>query len=380
MPGLRILSLFYLAYCSISFAIHSFEECNNTGPSNVMLQTCANHSTIAKCFNPENITHAKYCEINAYIRCSRLNITCMPNDFELDTTIHTTTRYAAVCGLDLSHNLIEAIPDNAFNDTTNLTFSNLLQLYLNENRLRWLSSKAFEGLINLQYLNLTGNCLEWKSSFQHGVFNPLISIQIINLKRNRFENFTDLDIELQNLTSLTMLYINPYNVTGNLTFGPGFRNLKNLTRISLAGIRNNDCSVNHIPEGIFKNTLNVKELSLRECNIIDVHEKAFLPLIKTLEELDMSYNRQLNFTGLNIALEGLKFSSVLKTLRATKIYSELGLGIEFQAEYLKIIKTLQNIETLNIDLNKIEVMNDTVFYPESQWPPSLRNLTIAGNR
>ncbi|KAH3888419.1 toll-like receptor 4 [Dreissena polymorpha] len=380
MPGAHILFLFNLAYCGVSFAIHSFEECNTTGPRNGTLSTCGKNTTIAKCFYDLNITHAYNYEINAYIRCSRLNLSCIPDKYEFYTTINTTTLNGKACGLDLSHNLFEALPNNAFHDTTNLTFSNLLNLHLNENRLRFLSSNAFNGLIHLEYLNLTGNCLEWKSSFQYGVFNALKSIQVINLKRNRFNNFTDLDIELQNLTSLTMLYINPSNITGNLTFGPGFLNLKNLTIISLAGFRNNDCSVNQIPEGIFENTVNVKNISLRECNIIDVHVKAFFPLKATLEELDMSYNRQLNFTGLNKALEGLKFSSVLKTLRATKIYSELGLGIEFQADYLKTIKTLQNIETLNIDLNKIEVMNDAVFYPESQWPPSLRNLTLAGNR
>ncbi|KAH3893095.1 toll-like receptor 4 [Dreissena polymorpha] len=373
-----ILTYLVYTYLRVAFANDIFEKCNSTRPFNSTIGTCLRQSTVAQCLNDNYTTYEddKRCQNNGYIKCSNLGLPCIPDKYILERFFLDEK----ACGLDLSQNLIDALPDYAFKDTSNLSFVYISGLYLNENRLRWISSHTFDGLSHLKYLNLTENCLEWKDSFQTGMFMPLEAIEVINFKRNKFFDFIELDNEFHYMTNLSKLYINPYNATGNFTLGPGFRKLTKLTRINFAGISPNDCSVNTITQSVFENTLNVLELSLRECNIIDIDEQALLPLNNTVAELDLSYNRKLSFTGMNKALKGLRYSQALKTLRANMIYSNLELGIEFKEEHLENIKTLQNIETLNIDLNKIEIFNKKVFEPESQWPTSLRELTLAGNR
>jgi Leucine-rich repeat (LRR) protein len=123
---------------------------------------------------------------------------------------------------------------------------------------------------------------------------------------------------------------------------------------------------------------NVKYIWLSSCHIETIDANAFSHF-QGLELLDISYNEKLNFKGMNNALYGLRDNSTLRVLNVNRIHTLWETGIELKSEHMEHLKTLKGLETLHMDLNKIEVFEDKILN-ESMLPRTLRFFTLSGNR
>ncbi|XP_052819340.1 toll-like receptor 4 [Mya arenaria] len=284
-----------------------------------------------------------------------------------------------LCVLDLSDNTITAVENKTFFQAKNLNSTEILYLNLNKNDLCYLEGEAFVGLSNLKFLNLSLNRLVWKDSFAPGVFAPLISLKNINLKCNYFNTFKGLDMELNLMKSLEGLLITPRIHENRYSFGKGFRKL-NLTSLDLSSTPECGCKLKEIDNQTFRNLLHIRTLYVRGCFIYNITEDALKPLHNTLQVLDVSGNTNLTFKGMNKALNGLVNSTTLKELYVNRIHVRHNLGIEIKPDNFRSLNKLQSLEKLFMDLNKIEVFDEDIFYPNPMFPQSLTLLTLAGNR
>lgn len=306
------------------------------------------------------------------MRCNNTDLQTVPTRYPSRTAKLTPP----LCLLDLSQNNISKVGNVSFVNKTNINASDVVWLYLHNNHLTYIEARAFEGLVNLWYLNLSHNSLEWKGGFATGVFRPLLSLKFLNLKANPFRSFYKLDEELVFLKNMTSLLINM--IGQNMTFGPYFQNLTNLKNLSLSGMESGTCVLQTLGNNSFINLGQIKTLFISGCEVKTIDPIAFEPL-KQLENLDLSYNEKLKFKGMNTALFGLRNSSTLKQLRVNRIHRLFELGNSLKVEHLENFRTLRSIEILHMDLNKIEVFDKDIFL-QSYLPLSLRTVTFSGNR
>lgn len=277
--------------------------------------------------------------------------------------------------LDLGHNNLTRLENSSFLHKTNLNATDLMWLRLDFNSISFIETNALSNLTSLVYLNLSSNPLLWPASYSPGLFKPLISLDTLNLNGIRFDNFTNLGNELKVLKMLTNLFIDAQE---KCVFGPGFKEMPRLTNVSLSSPLNQACRLPVITRDTFQYIPQVKMIWISSCNVKNITEDAFASF-KGLELLDISYNEDLNFTGMNTALAGLRYSSSLRLLNVNHINTFLEAGITLKAKFLENLRTLDSLETLHMDLNKIEVLESSVLL-KRYFPYSLRNLTLAGNR
>lgn len=314
------------------------------------------------------------CGFHGYaMRCNNTGLTTTPDRYP---KVSSTFR-PPLCLLDLSYNNITELQNQSFSKATNLNPSQLIVLYLNFNKLTFVAKDAFEELRNLMYLNLSGNMLDVKS-FENGAFKPLHSLVIIDMKVNKFNTFEGLDKEFVHLQNLSVLLINP--LSKNCVFGAGFRNLSLLEYLDLSGPIEGSCQINTVNSDMLVYVAQVKRLYMSNCNISDIHELALLPLKKSLMVLNISYNEQLEFEGMNNALYGLRGSRQLRVLNVNRIHTVYEYGIMLQLKDIQNLKTLRKLTVLQMDLNKIEVFDERIFKPKLEMPSSLLEITLAGNR
>lgn len=325
------------------------------------------NKTICKSLS-ENQTVEMYenCSKNdIYLNCSGAGLLSVPEKYNQSN----------ICHLDLTVNRLTALSNFSFSDH-GLNASSVRVLYLANNIISHVAVNAFINLTNLLCLDLIGNQLEVKS-FEHGVFKPLVNLEELNLKENLFNTVDGLDNELVFLKKLITLFINPRN--RDFKFGLGMRNLTYLRYISLSGNDNGSCEFEVVGNDTFTNIPQIKNLYMHTCNISVIEANALSPL-KNLTWLDISYNEELTFRGMNKALYGLRNSSTLETLNVKRIHTLYGLGIMLNIEDIENLRTLKNLKWLFADLNKIEVFNESIFEPKFLLPETLQEFTLAGNR
>ena len=305
------------------------------------------------------------------MRCNSTGMTEVPSKYPLVNSTYTQP----LCLLDLSNNSISHIWNQSFVSKKNIDPSKVRWLYLHNNSLTHISADAFHGLTNLVYLNLSRNMLQ-VNSFEHNAFKHLVSLLDINFKVNNFTTFEGLDKELVYLNKLKGLYINP--LTENCVFGPQFQYLRSLITVGLSGM-DNSCNFEVVGNETFQYVRQAQYLFLNMCNVTRIEANA-LSHFQNLTDLDISYNEKLNFNGMNQALYGLINSTTLKTLNVNKIHSLYELGVMLKASDLDNLSTLRALETLYMDLNKIEVLDPEILSPKVMFPASLQNFTLSGNR
>ncbi|KAL4226280.1 hypothetical protein ACF0H5_014264 [Mactra antiquata] len=236
--------------------------------------------------------------------------------------------------LNLSHNTFKSINNNSFVNVRNMNKSDVMWLYLYFCNIAFIDSNAFVNLSSLLYLNLTGNNLVNLNSFGPGVFKPLISLVNINFYGNKFTTFEGLGTELKYLKNLCGLFI---DLCENCTFGEGFEKLTNLKNLSLSRFTDNSCNSPTIYNDTFENFSLIERLYVGNCNVRKIEPGAFSPL-KNLIHLDISYNKDLKFDGMNTALYGLRYSRTLKILNVNRIHSLYGLGVMLTKDNMKTLK------------------------------------------
>ncbi|WAQ95452.1 TLR4-like protein [Mya arenaria] len=284
-----------------------------------------------------------------------------------------------ICSLNLSNNAISDIPNKAFS-LTSLQLEYILYLYLDANIIRFICPEGFNGLSNLQFLNLSANKhLTWPDSFMNGIFAPMVRLESLNLQGSKFSNFTGLGKEMKMLKNLRNLSLSPSSGIGHYFFEKEFLELKNLTFISFYDMPG-DCKIYNISDNAFENVPYVKVLNLANCHIKTISRQALKPLNSSLRELHLSHNDELEFSGMNDALAGLENSTALITLRASQIHQFLGIGMALKVDDIQYLKTLKALAHLFLDLNKIEIFDKQILHPTYMLPRSLRTFTLAGNR
>lgn len=332
----------------------------------VLMPTCQighlNETSFAECGNK-----------GYAMRCNNTELKQIPRFYPNSTD--TIDYPPPLCLLDLSHNNFYRVENGSFVNVENLNATDVLWLYLDFSNVSYIESNAFVNLTNLIYLNLSGNHLNQPDSLDFGVFNPLLSLKNINLKEIRFSTFDLIGKELKCLKNLTGLYI---DLCSNCIFGADFESLPKLEVLSLSGRSKGACVAPTVLNETFRYVTGVRCLYLASC-AIDVIEAGAFKYLTNISLLDISYNSELNFSGMNTALYGLRNSSTLKVLNVNRINPMYETGIKFDVSYTENLQTLQALEILHMDLNKIEVFDEEIFKP-FKFPHTLRNVTLSGNR
>ena len=297
--------------------------------------------------------------------CSHLNLKQIPTRFPMSNSSQK------LCELNLSWNRLTSVEDNSFR-----TLKDLKWLRLNNNNLTRIESNAFVGLQQLVYLNLSTNKLDCKS-FTDQVFEPLVRLKYLNLKKNPIQTYEDLDTLLHPLRNTLegLLISGCYNCS----FGQGFENFHNLKYLCLSGFwtasGGTECNFNSLSNDTFTHVPRVEELFLAFCNISVVESGALSPL-KHIKILDISYNPELHFSGMRNVFNGL-INSTICILDVSAIHEQHERGTELLREHVEPIQYMKNLKVLYMELNKLEVINETVF---DLIPSSTSHFMLAGNR
>ncbi|XP_053378267.1 toll-like receptor 4 [Mercenaria mercenaria] len=308
------------------------------------------------------------------MRCNDTSLTQIPDSYLMPQNL--TDFPPPLCLLDLSYNKFYLVGNQSFVNVKNLNSTDVLWLYLDYSNITFIASNAFENLTNLLYLNLTGNNLNQLDSFGDGVFKPLINLRDLNVKENKLQTFDYIGIELQYLKNLKGIYM---DLCADCVFGKNFSKLTNLKTLSLSGRSKNACNAPFVKNTTFQYVPTVESLYMASCQIQSIDKNAF-SYLKNITLLDISYNEHLKFTGMNQALYGLRNSSTLKLLNVNRIHQLYESGIQLKLTDIENLKTLRALETLHMDLNKIEVFDVSILHPEYQFPKTLKDLTLSGNR
>ena len=201
----------------------------------------------------------------------------------------------------LTNNKIMHLNSDDFKDCFNLT---LLDLSLNW--LRTIDLNAFEDLVNLKYLFMSGNALAYDySSIPSGVFFPLKHLEAIRLDNNvlyynvAFEDFQKITKELP--LTLRELYM---DLPCNESFASEFVRLVNLNELGL--YRDSQCK-SVIANNTFKvlGHSSITKLRIQYSNLTRVEPLAF-SWFKELTSLDMSQTFGMSVADLHPAWIGLQ--------------------------------------------------------------------------
>nr|KAG5686736.1 hypothetical protein BaRGS_020262 [Batillaria attramentaria]KAG5696226.1 hypothetical protein BaRGS_019928 [Batillaria attramentaria] len=298
--------------------------------------------------------------------------------------------------------------DNHFEILHNSSFASLTQLRtldLSFNRIAHMEENAFEGLETLLLLDLRRNVLTLsRKTYLERVFQPLASLKTLFLNRNSYASayrreppvltsqshgteintsvtghvkdklelsnadLTYPDDALSHLHNLVELHLDGLKDT---VFGPGFRNLSNLTVLSSQGF----CHLGALDNTTFLNTPHVQQLNLSECDIIEVTRDAFSTLTD-LRELDLSYNQKLGLDRLGDAFEGLS-KTRLERLVIDAVVPIRNLGIIVNSTHLRHFKDLNHLKVVQARFNRIEAFDDGVLCTE--LPPNLKHVYLNAN-
>lgn len=249
-----------------------------------------------------------------------------------------------------------------------LNTTNLLKLDLEGNRLINLGSKNFSELINLTFLNLRNNSIEFidKETFTNNkkITNLMLghnrlgfihlnipSLEVLDLRLNQFYVFGD---KLKLLTSLKSIDLSQNKImkVDNNTF----KNLHSLRELNLSNNKFNNISLNFMTDS----HLNVLNFSHNNLSVLS--EDTFKNL-KNLHTLDMSFNQLGYLNGsifgnlenleiLNISYNKLKVLDykVLEPLENLHVLVLEGNLLE-NVDYSSIISELPNLDVLSVKNN-----------------------------
>ncbi|BFZ05616.1 hypothetical protein BsWGS_08655 [Bradybaena similaris] len=289
--------------------------------------------------------------------------------------------------IDASHNHIETLRSNAFEEAGQWENIPTRSLSLAHCRLSTVEDAAFAGIPNLNHIDLSGNGALVLASLSATVK----SLESKGLERLSltFMNLTTIDSLFTDVTQLSLKFLNvsfnsisnlPANVFTNVkslevldlsrnsmsTLTGGFSDLDNLKVLNISGNRLEDFHGDAVTHFSNVHTLDVSGNRLSESRRVDLstlsnlrylsarsnslNSAAVLNRTSLLQHLDFSYNRISEFSGLETAvmLEIVDFSNnELRTLP----------GLLFKgAKFLKLV---------NFSNNFIENLDHGAFIPQS---------------
>ncbi|CAH0389576.1 unnamed protein product [Bemisia tabaci] len=317
-------------------------------------------------------------------------------DCKISSISEKALRSSNLLKLHLDKNQLRDLPDRVFRDVPSLK-----ELYLNDNLFKGIPEKAFEGLKNLETLEISNNSLKYfsfsqiqflsklhKISLQQNLihevhvtpnrsnlsflfeinlgsntlnslpfnfFNSLNgTVRILNLSFNRFANLSNLQLDAAINLKLLNLTGNPIQQIGDTTPAGKARNFKESCdgdaskeySLMIEELTLQRTNLSIITSSDFCSYLNLLHLSLSRNKIQRISPGAFKNLARLLS-LDLGYNR-IDF----IPKERFYGLADLKLLNATQnLISRLD---EFP-------KNLKSLETLDLSYNKIEKISEGAF-------------------
>uniref|UniRef100_A0A674HHC6 Toll like receptor 7 n=1 Tax=Taeniopygia guttata TaxID=59729 RepID=A0A674HHC6_TAEGU len=223
--------------------------------------------------------------------------------------------------LSLKSNNITQIPPNLS--------STLRELYIYNNKIQEIREQDFSGLLNLEILDLSGNCPRCYNAPYPCIPCPKSSIQIHSKAFDYLENLRILRLHSNSLQS--------------------------------------------VPSSWFKNIKDLKELDLSQNFLMrEIGDAQFLTFLPSLVQLDLSFNFELKvyspFLNLSKTFSSL---SNLETLRLKGyVFKEL------RAKDLQPLLSLRNLTMLDLGTNFIKVADMTVF----EEFPALKFIDLSVNK
>ncbi|XP_071340766.1 toll-like receptor 13 isoform X2 [Trachinotus anak] len=282
-----------------------------------------------------------------------------------------------VTELDLTHNQIENISDNAFRSLQSLRILSLKQnnlssvpaatrnlaildeLDLSFNRISKLGCDDFANQTMLRHLYLYNNSI---STLKGCVFKDLIRLQVLKLQTNRILNLNDAFKKY--LPNLRQLLLHQNELTA-IKYGE-FRGLQSLQNLSL-----HDNKIHKLEKGCFLGLTNLTDILLQK-NLIqetEINKGSFNDLIN-LRRLELRDNH-IRYEN-NSALLHAPFSQ-LSRLETLAIPLQHGKGkSRLPHNFLQGLTNLKVFNTRNIQL--LSLHKDTFIYT-----PQLQELDISSN-
>ncbi|KAK3612023.1 hypothetical protein CHS0354_021698 [Potamilus streckersoni] len=307
------------------------------------------------------------CTLNSFhqwhVDCSRkgLNSSMVP-------TIYPNLTISLI----LSHNPIGALSNSPFSELhslkiLNISYANLLRV----------EKEAFDGLYNLEILDISHNLLVISNrSVPVRLVRDLTSLKVLkisyNVKDTKRTDISYPDEAMGQVKSLQTLYMDGLI---NSTFGPGFRNLTNLTTIIFSGEENvGYCGLKTISSEMFKNVPYLTELIIQKCGVEHIEEQTFSPL-SHLDLLDLSGNKKLGIERAALGFLGLKNTSI-RVLKLNNIYSDFSIGVRIKKKYIEMLRNT-SITEMELSGNGIELVDGETF---EVMPVNITKLNVSRNR
>ncbi|XP_052095223.1 toll-like receptor 4 [Mytilus californianus] len=290
------------------------------------------------------------------VDCSYEGLTHVPTDIR---------SYKGLRVILMNNNNISALENGQFNGLHVLNY-----LDLSHNHLEELSSEMFIGMLNLKTLKLNFNRM-YMGQIYENAFRFLENVQVFEMYgiyNDVYFEDASYPVSVLYLKKLTTLKLDGQN---NGSFDEEFTQLKNLRNLSLSGI-NGYCTINRIRENHFVNCPYLIKLNLSLCKINSIDAGAFSNLEK-LEDLNLSFNRHLEMTGVKNATVNLKKTNI-KTLSLENIHRNYQLIINKDA-FTELKNT--NLEKLYLDKNDIARIEKDVIYT---LPNTMKFLSVRDNK
>ncbi|KAL3851918.1 hypothetical protein ACJMK2_015613 [Sinanodonta woodiana] len=299
----------------------------------------------------------------SHVDCSNrsLNSSMIPTEFPNITV-----------SLNLSNNPIGSLSESLFSKLHSLRI-----LDISSATLLMVADSAFDGLYNLEVLDIRNNQLVISNkSVPLRLVRDLMSLKVLKMNFNvKDTKRTDISYPDKALGLVKSLQTLSLDGLVNSTFGPGFRNLVNLTTVIFSGEENvGYCGINTISSDMFKNVPYIKNLIIQKCRIERIEEHAFSPLSQ-LHLLDLSGNKKMGMEGAALGFQGLENTSI-RVLKLNNIYPEFGIGVRIKRKYIEMLRNT-GITEVEFSGNKIEIVDGESF---EVIPANLTKLNISSNR
>ena len=310
-----------------------------------------------------------YCSDNYVVNCSNRNLEYIPRDIDPRTRV-----------LDLSTNYLQHIEGGSFENLTQLISLNLYNTALKKGDV---SPNAFNGLVNLRYLNISHNDQFplTNMSTPEELFQHVPSLEVLRMYGTTGTyNIKDgyPDDQLSSMVNLSELWIDGFTKS---SFGPAFRNMTNLKILRVAGDsiepawRSNEfCAIEELEDGMLDNLVTVTHLYMRKCSIKSIGKHVFRDM-ENLKYLDMSMNRRLGFDQLFQSFCSLPFNTTSLIINEVARRSSHTCGNFITKKMAQCIKD-KAIRELQLNQNVIYYIEHEVF---STFPKSLEIVSARKN-
>ncbi|XP_028167499.1 leucine-rich repeat and immunoglobulin-like domain-containing nogo receptor-interacting protein 3 [Ostrinia furnacalis] len=214
--------------------------------------------------------------------------------------------------------------------------SQLLELAWTDSRIRHVRTGAFDGLHDLEYVDLSRNEIKRTET---GLFAGLTRLKHLNLSRNQLDDIPRLTFTgLENLEVLDVSYNNLHLIPFQV-FGP-------LTKLQYLDISHNRLAT--FLDYYFNPNRQLKTLFLNHNSLVKITSNALVNL-KELETLDISSNK-LEY------MPKLMFDKFEQLKRLNLSYNL------FQNISSDAFKNLKNLRWLNIGGNRLRMLPPTLFH------------------